>query len=315
MKLTSSLIMPIARRPIIYSSSLAAATANAQAAAAADTQSPGSPFYWEIGNKTGKLASGIMGDGSIDNTTAMNIASASKWLVGAYAAQHHTLTSTDYPFLTMTSGYKNMGGQCTAGGSQTVDGCLATGTYNVHSPAYDGVFFYNSGHFEHYASASLGLGTYHATINAPTLRTAFDTMFGLAGVAGASSVQWTQPMLAGGAFTAADTYTAILRKILDGTLAIGALLGTQQVPASALLGAANSPAPVDEAWYYSLGHWVEPDGTFSSGGSLGFYPWISADKRYYGVVVRNNLTGSDTGTIGIESVRTGQAIRAAFFNH
>ena len=130
---------------------------------------------------------------------------------------------------------------------------------------------------------------------------------------GVSPIQWTQPLMAGGIYTTADCYAAFLRKILNGTLNIAALLGTHQVPASALLGASNSPAPVDEPWHYSIGHWVEPDGTYSSGGSLGFYPWIDVNRRTYGIVARNSLTGSDTGTIGIESVRTGQSIRAAWF--
>lgn len=278
---------------------LAGRIAAAQKAAAADPNAD-KPFYWEIGNKDGKLASGTVGVG-IDNTTSMNIASATKWMFGAYAAQDHVLSSTDWPFLTMTSGYKNMGGQCQS--SDTVDLCLATGTYNVHSPSFDGIFFYNSGHFEHYASATLLLGADRIV----ALHTAFESMLGV------STIQWTQPLMAGGIYTTADCYAAFLRKILNGQLNIAAFLGTHQVPASALLGASNSPAPTDEPWHYSIGHWVEPDGTFSSGGSLGFYPWIDANRRTYGIVARNSLTGSDTGTIGIESVRTGQSIRAAWF--
>lgn len=276
-----------------------ARAAAAMAAANADTQDPGQPFYWEIGNKYGKLASGNIGTG-IDSSTQMNVASATKWIFGAYAAQTLTLGSADWPFLTMTSGYKNMGGQCQT--NDSVTSCLATGTYDVHSPSFDGIFFYNSGHFEHYGGNQLGLGSDHII----ALRTAFEAALGV------SPLQWTQPLMAGGLYTTPACYAAFLRKILNGQLNIAALLGTHQVPASALLGAPNSPAPTDEPWHYSIGHWVEPDGTFSSGGSLGFYPWIDKTQTYYGIVARDDLTGDDQGNIGLQSVRTGQAIRAAF---
>jgi hypothetical protein len=54
-------------------------------------------------------------------------------------------------------------------------------------------------------------------------------------------------------------------------------------------GAIESPVPV--AWHYSLNHWVEDDpgngdGAFSSPGAFGFYPWISADKQWYGILAR-----------------------------
>lgn len=303
------LIRPVTRLPtsaLLGRSPLSMRVAAAQKAAANDVNAALS-FWWEIGNVNGRITGGSVGSPLIDNTTPMNIASATKWMFAAYAAQHHALDSADFPFLGMTSGYKNMGGQCQT--NDSVDTCLATGTYNVYSAPYDGLFFYNGGHMERYASVVLGLGPDHII----ALRTAFESMLGL------GPIQWTQPLMAGGIYTTPDMYAAFLRKILAGQLAIAAWLGTNTVPASALLGAPNSPAPVDEPWTYSLGHWVEPgppysDGSFSSGGSLGFYPWINAARGLYGIVARNSLTGSDSGTIGIESVRTGQAVRKAFLS-
>jgi hypothetical protein len=68
----------------------------------------------------------------------------------------------------------------------------------------------------------------------------------------------------------------------------------------------------EEAWSYSIGHWVEDnpltngDGAFSSTGSNGFYPWIDATKSYYGIISRFSTGGS------YPSVQCGRLIRAAF---
>ena len=73
-----------------------------------------------------------------------------------------------------------------------------------------------------------------------------------------------------------------------------------------------SPGPDDETWHYSLGHWVENDpergdGSFSSPGAFGFYPWINADRSLYGVVARAAGAGS-----GLASARCGRLIRQAW---
>ena len=44
------------------------------------------PFYWELGNATQPLAGGKAGDNAPDRGTEMAIASASKWLYGAFVA-------------------------------------------------------------------------------------------------------------------------------------------------------------------------------------------------------------------------------------
>jgi hypothetical protein len=68
----------------------------------------------------------------------------------------------------------------------------------------------------------------------------------------------------------------------------------------------------DEAWHYSVGHWLEDDptvgdGAYSSAGAFGFYPWISADKSLYGVISRKDVPGS-----GVDSIRCGRLIRKAW---
>ena len=72
----------------------------------------------------------------------------------------------------------------------------------------------------------------------------------------------------------------------------------------------GTPWPANgEPWKYSIGHWVERDGTFSSPGAFGFYPWIDKDKKWYGVVARY-----ETGNVLAyqKSVVCGRAIRNAW---
>jgi hypothetical protein len=73
----------------------------------------------------------------------------------------------------------------------------------------------------------------------------------------------------------------------------------------------GTPFP-QEAWHFSIGHWVEDnpatngDGAFSGAGSFGFYPWIDSTKSYYGIVSRNEQYGA------YPSVQCGRLIRRAF---
>ena len=93
------------------------AAAEAAAAAAGELYETAGPFYWEVGDATGVLASGSVGDSPPPAATATSVASATKWLFGAFCAQTLTLAGTDFKFLNMSSGYNSMAGQCEAGSS------------------------------------------------------------------------------------------------------------------------------------------------------------------------------------------------------
>ncbi len=91
----------------------------------------------------------------------------------------------------------------------------------------------------------------------------------------------------------------------------------QQDPAAvgADCNAANS-ALFTQRWHYSITHWVEDDptqgdGAFSSPGAFGFYLWIEANKKYYGVISRYSAA---TGTVqnGLDSALCGHQLRAAW---
>lgn len=285
---------------------IAAATATAQNTANACNE--GRPFYWEIGDGTARAASGsVMLPGSTAKVTAktvVSIASASKWVYGSYVAQRTAgkLTDLDRQFLAMRAGYTQFR-YCET--TQTVDSCLAFQNNGEYTAETDGVFYYNGGHMQKHASMS-GLGAMNLRTLGAEMRRVLGTDI---------PITYVQSQLAGGAAMSADGYAKLLRKIMTGKLQMGALLGTGKVCTNPLTCGLDSarltPSPAGESWSYSVGHWVEDDpvagdGSFSSGGAFGFYPWIDATRTWYGVVSRQVPDGGPT------SLACGQLIRQAW---
>jgi len=283
------------------------------------------PFYWEIGNKSQRLISGSLGtqaDGNpIVASTELDIASAAKWIYGTYIVQIRggaaDLTGNDIQFLSFLSGYTNMGNATTVNcpstdSPDTVDTCLqrlnpANGLpYDYQNPSTIGAFDYDSGHIENHASLYGGLGSVVYNSLGSIISAQLGPGVGLA---------YTEPLLAGGIRTDATQYGLVLRHILSGSLSMLAALGTNPV---CTLPSTSCPAiysPIPEAWHYSIAHWVENDpnsngdGAFSSPGALGFYPWIEAGKKYYGLISRTNNSSANAGYY---SAQCGRLIRAAW---
>jgi hypothetical protein len=307
--------------------SIAAATATAQNNALCTAIQP---FYWEVGNANKALASGSstqVGGTPVTAETNWTIASASKWIYGIYVVQNRggatNLTPADIKFLTFTSGYTYMvtdtqSATCTApaSGADSINYCLTLpgttdGTLNSsHDPATDGVFDYNSGHEENHA------GQFQPEINnldTSALGSAIVNGLNVSGV----TLRYDQPLLAGGIYASANDYSPILRAILGGQLGMLDALGTHAVCAWVGSGcnAASSPS-VTVHWHYSIAHWVEDDpvsgdGAFSSPGAFGFYPWIEANKRFYGVISRYQASNGEIQD-GLASSQCGHEIRAAW---
>ncbi len=239
-------------------------------------------------------------------STDMEIASASKWLFGAYIVERfqHDLSAIDDKAMTMRSGYTSLVyAACVT--SKSVQACFDAANNSTYTAKNDGLFFYNGGHFQKYA-IDLGMGAFGNTELTNELKSLLGQEL---------PFTFKSPQLAGGASASADGYAMFLRKILSGGLAIHDHLGENAVctlPGSCATAASSPAAP--EAWHYSYGHWIEDDpmngdGTFSSPGYYGFYPWIDASKRYYGIVARYSLAT----TAYVESARCGRVIRDAFF--
>jgi hypothetical protein len=289
----------------------AAAAAAKAAESSAECKAIGS-FYWEVGDAKGVVASGSIGGSTYTASTPMPIASASKLVWGAYVVERfkNDLTAIDMAKMTMRSGYTSFASpRCAA--TATVAGCLNLGDNGTHNPADDGFFTYGGGHFEKYA-VELGLGLKTNTTLAAELASQLGPDLAIA---------FENPVPAYGIRTTPGDYGRFLRKVIDGTLALGKHLGEGAVCTlpSACPNAHESSSP--EAWHYSYGHWIEDDptaggdGAFSSPGVYGFYPWIASTKDLYGIVARHatsGLVGPAAGTAYWKSALCGRTIRQAF---
>src|SRR3990167_5976577 len=286
------------------------------------------PFYWEIGDGSDRIAGKSEGDGSVLASTDMKIASASKWIFGAYVLEKrgNVPTDEDIKALTMRTGYSNFRyGLCIEGtevqqDTLTVLQCFeksaSGGANDDYVAGDDGKFNYNGGHFQHWATQN-GL---EDEINS-SLAIELGDQFG-----NAFQLDFDSPQLAGGMYMNALNYAFFLRSILSDDLYMHDRLGTEAVCtnlADCPDTATYTPIPDDEAWHYSLGHWVEDDpavgdGAFSSPGYFGFYPWIDANKKWYGIVARGvepgNLLEFLFGDTAMESVACGRKIRKAWLS-
>jgi hypothetical protein len=287
-----------------------AAAAAAAAQSVSNACKPIRPFYWEVGDATGAQASGSVDKpGSGEHVTAetvMNIASASKWLYGGYVVQRRAGTPTpeDIQHLNFQAGYSEFS-SCRRG--QTVGECQVFRDNDKLVDKAVGKFDYSGGHMQHHA-VLMGLGALDNAGLAREMRSVLGRDI---------QMSYSQPQLAGGVVTSAADYTRFLRRLLTGELHLGKQLGQhavctnrRQCPGEAL----DTPLPLDEAFHYGLGYWIEDDpetgdGTFSSAGAFGFYPWIDAAVQHYGVIARKGATGS-----GYDSMLCGREIRAAYMS-
>jgi hypothetical protein len=284
------------------------AAARATAESSTNACSTIRPFYWEVGDAgASKVAGSLRAPDSNVRYTAripINVASASKWVYGAYVAQvrNGQLDAEDRRFLQLKSGYISFVG-CSS--RQTVGTCLEAGTNGNYTPSADGKFFYGDGHMQKHAVLD-GLADEDKRSLATLVRARIGTDVEL---------RYGFPVLASGLFMSPDAFAHFLRKLLNGTLQLSALLGADPVctnPATCgIQHAIYTPVPEDESWDYSIAHWVESDpvvgdGAYSSPGGLGFYPWIDASKSYYGLVARIAEDGAFT------SVQCGRLIRKAW---
>lgn len=191
---------------------------------------------------------------------------------------------------------------------ETVASCLAHGDNDQFSPAELGRFNYGGGHYQHYASESLHLGA----LNSTGLQQEIANQLG-----SELHLRYDSPQLAAGVASSTDDYARFLQKLLKGQLALAAQLGRYAVctnPATCSQ-AGSTPIPANESWHYSLGHWVEDDpnsgdGAFSSPGAFGFYPWIDAQKQFYGILARHELSAQ----AAYHSVLCGRSIRRAWLS-
>jgi hypothetical protein len=259
-------------------------------------------FYWELGDGSGALASGSVGNGAAAANTNMPVYSASKWLYAAWTVQERGLQNSDVPYLNFTSGHTEFGPPA----CPLADTVAACGESDGLDPATVGRFLYDSGHMQFHARDVLGLGD---AGNA-------ELAAGLQAALGVSGLAYGQPQRAAGVVTTPASYASFLRPVLRGELVMADGLGTDKVCANpdTCANADSAPSTKDETWNYSLGHWVEDDPVvgdhaYSSAGAGGFYPWISNNRTLYGIVARDRVADENAG---FESAECGRRIRQAW---
>ena len=264
-------------------------------------------FYWEVGDATGVLGSGTIGS-SYGPDKSIKIASASKWVFGAYflekIGRNTQPTPQQVAALEMRAGYSSFNPfKCVFTGK--VEGCFSAGSNSEVKPQDIGKFSYGGGGSQKLA-LELGLGG----LNSDALTR---EVMGPLGITGLS---YAHPQLAGGLEGPPSAYAQFLRRIVSGQLRMKQFLGYAPVCTQPGTCPNASFSPAKAAWHYSLDHWIEDDpanfgdGAFSSPGAFGFYPWIAADKTTYGLLAREKLSSSAY----IESVDCGVRIRKAWFS-
>lgn len=261
------------------------------------------PFYYELGNKSHALFGDSIGVDAPDAVTEMDIASASKWIMGAYTVEklQGRLSPSNIRLLNFSSGYDQFS-KC--GQTLTVEDCQKSGTNGNQTIQNIGKFNYNGGHLQK-LGVVLGLGAFDVV----SLGNEVSSVVGI-------NIKYFSPQLAGAVETSANEYSKFLRSMMNNELLIGRLLGKHAIcasPAFCPQSAIGSPIASDLDYDYSLSHWVENDakkgdGSFSSAGAFGFYPWVDKNKSFYGIIARKNLSAG----AGQKSMLCRQEIRKAF---
>jgi len=344
----NSTVITVAPPPVGPTANSASA-AKATAANNAECKAPNitNAFYWEIGDKNGALVSGIQasstgteldpeGNQISASTSLWSIASASKWVYASYVVETRSAAtilaespsdpSSDIPYLNFTSGWVYLGNYpptsntCTV--TFTVDQCIAGIPNTPGAPLGSavGAFYYDSDHMERHASAIMGLGS----DGVGEMKTAV-----LAALGTDLNFLYSNPIFPIGIYTTSDDYALFLRNIMNGTYQMSKTLSAFPVCTNSTVAGCNAVAgqsPIanasnnTEAWHYSLGHWIEDDptvgdGSFSSTGALGFYPWIDKTSTYYGLLVREDDAAEIGGSYeGYQSAVCGRLIRQAWMS-
>lgn len=279
------------------------------------------PFYWEIGTVASgatplvaqsvgfsALYAGTPGH-NVQNSiiplgtqmtvsTNVTLASASKWVYGAYVVQRRggissltTGNTGDIGFLHFASGYDQMGNAsvCPYPTYTTINNCLASNALYSQQNAPDiGVFHYDTGHEQNHASQN-----FSTLANTPDtqLAAAIWTTFGIG-----QPMVYSSPVPAIGLYGNGLEYRNFLQNILNGTLLIGQNLNANTIctnysgnsgngypdepspgvagnyaaygsyAAQTVNGVSPGPnpcpstgSPFPENLQYSMGHWVETD--------------------------------------------------------
>ncbi|CAJ0716266.1 serine hydrolase family protein [Ralstonia mannitolilytica] len=268
-------------------------------------------YYWEIGDASGVLMHGQHGPRIGANKT-VRLASASKWVFGAYVVERAQgkLTKAEIDALTMRSGYDGLNPlECNR--NDTVQSCFDRGRNSTFTPGHVGRFSYNGGH-DQKLLIDLGFGRADAAALTDELDRQLANTPGLRDAGLPLGIRYLAPEPAGGMIATPAAYGQFLRRLIRGECRLGKMLGQHAVCTEPGTCPTAVSTPASLPWHYALNYWIEDqpggDGAFSSAGAFGFYPWITADKRYYGMLVRETLAPRAY----VRSTACGALMRRAF---
>lgn len=239
-------------------------------------------FYWEIGDKSKVLSKGAIGS-TYDANSVFQLASASKWPFATYVLERvKTPSIKQIQKMQMSAGYTTFDPlPCMF--LSTVAACFYFPPNSLRLESEVGYFNYGDGH-DNKLALELGLGNYTSNQLTKELQSKLGSDTGLA---------FAFPDVAGGMQSTAAGYGVFLRKLLAGKFIMSNYLGSFPICTEGKECSTRSRSPVYKPWHYSLNHWIEDDpkgdGAFSSVGLYGFYPWITADKQYYGIVAMQGV--------------------------
>jgi hypothetical protein len=237
------------------------------------------------------------------------VASATKIVTAAYFAERAggvTLASASH--LNFTSGWVASEQTCPVG--QTVEQCHQKfGGDALFDASRVGSFFYGPDHMQKLALSFPDLGP----LDADGLAREYARVLRLE-----SPLGYRYAALASGIEAGPRMFREFLQKLVGGEYVLHDLLGDARQCTRDC--GTETHSPVNEPWGYSYGHWVEDaaiagtaDGAFMSLGATGFYVWVDASRRYYGILGRWAFPlGGDP--VPEPSAFCGQKIRAAFLD-
>ncbi|CAH0441649.1 serine hydrolase family protein [Ralstonia pseudosolanacearum] len=268
-------------------------------------------YYWEIGDADRVLLQGQQGR-RVDADRPVRLASASKWVFGTYVVerQQGKLTPAIIDALTMRSGYDALNPRL-CNRDDTAQSCFARGRNGTLTPGHVGRFSYNGGH-DQKLLIDLGFGKADAAALTTELTRELAHVPALTDAGAPFGMDYLVPEPAGGMAASPTAYGRFLRRLMRGEYRLGRMLGEHAVCTEPGSCPAAVSTPASQPWHYALNYWIEDqpggDGAFSSPGAFGFYPWITADKHHYGMLVRETL--SPRGYV--RSAVCGALIRKAF---
>ncbi|MDE2201446.1 MAG: hypothetical protein KGJ38_01850 [Burkholderiaceae bacterium] len=268
-------------------------------------------YYWEIGDANGVLMHGRQGQ-RINANKTVRLASASKWVFGTYIVERARgkLTRAEIDALTMRSGYDALN-PFLCNRNDTVQSCFHRGRNATFTPSHVGRFSYNGGH-DQKLLMDFGQGGADAAALSEDLERVLANGPALHGADRPLGIRYLAPEPGGGMIATPAAYGQFLRRLMRGEYLLGKMLGQHAVCTEPGSCPTAVSTPASQPWHYALNYWIEDqpggDGAYSSPGAFGFYPWITADKRHYGMLVRETLAPRAY----VRSAACGALIRRAF---